>query len=124
MKIRVLMCVAGLIAGLAFVASAADVSGKWKAEFQTPDGQTRTTTFAFKVDGEKLTGSVGGPRGESEISDGKVSGDEISFSVIRKFNDQEFKMQYKGKVAGDEIKFTVSFPEGDRTFDMTAKRVQ
>ena len=101
---------------------AADVSGKWKAEFTTPDGQSRTTTFAFQVDGAKLTGTVGSVMGEAKIDDGKVSGDEISFSVTRNFGGNDVKMLYKGKVAGEEIKFTVSVAEMDRTFEMTAKR--
>ena len=33
------------------VVRAADASGKWKAEFTTPDGTQRVNTFTFKVDG-------------------------------------------------------------------------
>lgn len=106
------------------IAWAADVTGKWKAEMQTPDGQTRTSIFTFQVSGDKLTGTVAGARGETPISEGKISGDDISFVVIRKFQDNEFKMNYKGKVAGDEIKLTVTanFGGEERTFEMTAKR--
>lgn len=110
-----------IAAVLAPVAVAADVSGKWVAETKSPDGQVRTSTFDFKVDGDKLTGTVTGSRGSSEISEGKINGDEISFVVVRKFQEREFKMQYKGKVSGDEIKFNVNFG-GDRTFEMTAKK--
>lgn len=122
MRIRALVRGVAMIAILLTALWAADVSGKWKAEFTTPDGQSRTTTFAFQVDGAKLTGTVGSAMGEAKIDDGKVSGDEISFSVTRNFGGNDVKMLYKGKVAGDEIKFTVSIPEMDRTFEMTAKR--
>ena len=37
--------------------SAADVSGTWKAAIETPNGALETT-FQFKVDGNKLTGSA------------------------------------------------------------------
>jgi hypothetical protein len=37
------------------VAAAADASGRWKAEFSTPDGTARVNTFTFKVDGVNLT---------------------------------------------------------------------
>ncbi len=110
-----------VLAMLAPVATAADVSGKWVSEMKTPDGQVRTSTFEFKADGEKLTGTVGGSRGSAEISDGKISGDDISFVVVRKFQEREVKMQYKGKVSGDEIKFNVNFG-GDRSFDFVAKK--
>ncbi|HSW49509.1 MAG TPA: hypothetical protein VLH09_05005, partial [Bryobacteraceae bacterium] len=47
-----------------------------------------------------------------EISEGKVSGDDISFVVVRKFQDMEMKSLYKGKVAGNEIKFTMTMQGG------------
>lgn len=111
-----------VVAMLAPAAAAADVNGKWVSEMKTQDGQTRTSTFEFKADGEKLTGTVSGSRGSAEISEGKISGDDISFVVVRKFQEREVKMQYKGKVGGDEIKFNVNFG-GNRTFEMTAKKV-
>ncbi|MGB9605550.1 MAG: hypothetical protein ACP5U2_15705 [Bryobacteraceae bacterium] len=106
---------------LAAMLLAADVTGKWKAEFQTPDGQTRTSIFTFNVEGDKLTGTVSSPRGEATIQEGKVSGDEISFVVVREFGGNEVRIHYKGKVSGDQLKLTVEF--GDRSFEMTAKRV-
>ncbi len=104
--------------------SAADVNGKWLAEFSTPDGQTRQNTFTFQASGETLTGTVATTRGENKIEEGKIVGDDISFSVTRNFNGNDMKFVYKGKVAGDEIKFNVSVADGERTYDMTAKRVK
>lgn len=106
---------------LACVASAADVTGKWKSEMTSPDGQTRTSTYDLKQDGDKLTGTVAGARGETPIQEGKVSGDTISFVVVRKFQDNEFRMKYTGKVSADEIKFSVEV--GDRSFEVTAKKI-
>ncbi len=122
MKLRVFVWAAALVGVLAIAAFAADVTGKWKAEFQTPNGDTRTSIFNLKADGEKLTGSVENPRGSTDIQDGKVSGDDVSFVVVRNFNGNEMKMRYKGKVSGDEMKLTVEIGDGDRTFEMTAKR--
>ncbi len=103
---------------------AADVSGKWTAEYTTPDGNTRQNTFTFQVSGETLTGTVASTRGESKIEEGKVVGDDISFTVTRNFGGNDMKFVYKGKVAGDEIKLTVTVGDGDRTFDMLAKRAK
>ena len=100
------------------VASAADVAGKWKADFTTPDGTQRSNTFIFKVDGEKLTGTVAGAQDETPIKDGKISGDDISFTADRPFGT----FTYTGKISGGEIKFKVSF--NDQSFEITAKRVQ
>jgi hypothetical protein len=105
-------------------AMAADVSGTWKASMQGPDGQAFESTYTFQASGGKLTGKLSDQFGEVEIQEGKSSGDEISFVIARKFQDNEFRMNYKGKVAGDEMKLTLSFPNMDQTFDFTAKRVK
>lgn len=70
----------------------------------------------LKADGSKLTGTISGRQGDVEIQDGKVEGDNISFSFVR----GEFKMEYKGKVSSDQIKFDIAV--GDRNIQMTAKR--
>ena len=84
--------------------NAADITGKWAAEFDTPIG-VQKYTYEFKVDGGKLTGTAAGPQGAVEIQEGKVSGDEIFFVENMKFEDMPIRIEYKGKVAGDEIKF-------------------
>jgi hypothetical protein len=110
-----------LIAASAVLAFAADATGKWKAVYEAPQGQRRESTFDLKADGSTLTGSVIGQSGEAKIQDGKINGEDISFSVMRNFNGQDVKLDYKGKVSADEIKLTVSFGEG-RSFDIVAKR--
>jgi hypothetical protein len=108
-----------IAAGLAL---AADATGTWKASIETPNG-TIENTFVLKVDGGKLTGKVSsGQMGESEISEGKVDGDNISFAVVRSFNGNEFRINYKGKVTESEIKFTGEIAGMDRTFEFTAKK--
>jgi hypothetical protein len=111
-----------LALAVATTAFAADVSGKWKAQYQTPDGTQRESLFTFAVSGETLTGTVGSAAlGDAKIEDGKVSGDTITFTVKRNFQGNDVIVKYNGKVAGDEIKMTVSF--GDMgSFDIVAKR--
>ncbi len=127
MKSRLSLLVAGLALALIAVvqAAAADVSGKWTAQVPGRNGQTREQTFTFKVDGEKLTGSVSGMQGsENPISDGKISGSDISFTVAMSFNGNEVKLNYKGVVSGDEIKFTRSREGSDQKQEFTAKRAK
>jgi hypothetical protein len=107
----------GILAILLSVAAvAADVSGKWKAEFTTPDGTQRVNTFTFKVDGGKLTGTVAGTQDETPIQNAKIDGDEMSFTAERPFGT----FTYNGKVSANEIRFKVTF--NDQNFEMTAKR--
>ncbi len=41
---------------VAVVASAADITGDWKADLETPQGKVQVS-YSFKQEGEKLTGT-------------------------------------------------------------------
>jgi hypothetical protein len=119
MKIRIalLSCV------LAAAAFAADVSGKWTADMPGRGGNTTTSTFTFKADGNTLTGSVSNPRGSTDIANGKIDGDNISFDVTRDTPNGSMTMHYTGTVSGDEIKFKVMREGGEgQAREFTAKR--
>jgi len=100
---------------------AENVTGTWKGSYPGRDGQTRESTFVLKAEGEKLTGTVSSRRGESEIKDGTIKGDDINFSVVRNLGGNDVTVKYKGKVVGDAIQFKVE--AGERSYEMTAKRV-
>ena len=124
-KSRIVFLFACFVFAALAQAWAADVTGKWTAQVPGRGGQTRETTFNLKAEGDKLTGTVSGMQGDNAISDGKVSGDEISFKVKVSFNGNDFTMAYKGKVAGDEIKFTRTFEGRDAPpTEFTAKRAK
>jgi hypothetical protein len=113
---------------LAFLATAhaADLAGKWKAEFDTQVG-VQKYVFEFKADGEKLTGKAAFERqdqkGEVELKECKIAKDEVSFVEMLKFQDQEIRIEYRGKIAGDELKLTRKV--GDfATEELVAKRVK
>jgi hypothetical protein len=103
--------IAVLLLGLAPPIQAADVSGTWA--WSTPSrsgGEPRKMTLKLKVEGEKLTGKLimpgrqGGDPVETEITEGKVKNDEVSFTVTREFNNNKMVSKYNGKLAGDVIK--------------------
>jgi opacity protein-like surface antigen len=107
---KFLLAVAFLALGSA-AALAADFNGKWSA---TVDGMRgpQNISFNFKVDGATLTGTVTTPRGDTDISNGKVDGNNISFDTVLNFNGNSFTISYKGTIDGDTIKFSRSFPAG------------
>jgi hypothetical protein len=127
---------------VAFVAMAADITGKWVAEQPGRNGgPARQITFDLKADGATLTGTVtggmggGGRRGGGgggvaavpralEISDGKIDGNNISFLVKVEFNGNTMATKYEGTLSGDELKLKVSRegPNGPMTSEITAKR--
>ncbi len=115
--------------------TAADVSGKWSWTMGRPGGgggggQARKMTADFKAEGAKLTGKVtmpgrqGGDPVSTEISNGKVSGSDISFEVTREFNGNKFTSKYSGKVEGDTIKGKIESERNGQTNsrDWEAKR--
>jgi hypothetical protein len=111
---------------LAFVTavSAADVTGKWTAQIPGRSGQTRETTFTFKVDGDRLTGTMTAGQGrEVAISEGKVSGDTLSFVVSTERGGQTMKQTYTGKIVGDEIQFKRESGQGAAR-EFVAKRAR
>ena len=108
----VVLSIMALLLICAFTAAAADFNGKWLAQVPGRQGNMMEQTFTFKVEGAKLTGTVSSQRGDMEITEGQVSGDDISFMVIRKFQEMEIKSIYKGKAAGSEIKFSMTMQGG------------
>jgi len=114
-----------LIAAFAMAAMAADVAGTWKATAEGPNGSMERT-FVFKVDGNKLTGETTSTMlGKSTIAEGKVDGDNLSFSITADFQGTELKLSYKGKVAGADLHLT-SQRAGDegQSIEWTGKKVQ
>ena len=115
-----------------FALMAADVTGKWT--FEQPGrggGPGRPVTITLKQDGAKLTGSVpgfgrggGDPPPPSEIMDGKVDGNNVSFSVKREMNGNTMVTKYEGTLDGDsmKLKITRDTQNGPQTNEVTAKR--
>jgi hypothetical protein len=150
MKIHILV-LAILI--FAIAASAADINGKWVAQVTSPSGSKTERVFIFQASGDKVTGTIANiqvaqatfeEKGKpamvgtlktqntdpQAISDGKITGDNLSFTIVSQSFMGEMKTEYKGKVAGDEIKFTVEQsggmggPGGGGPQEIVAKRVK
>ena len=105
---------------LAIPACAADIAGKWTASFDTQVG-VQNYTYVFKVEGAKLTGTTESQFGKTEITDGTVKGDEISFVENLNYEGNALRIEYKGKISGDEIKFTRKVAD-TATEELVAKR--
>jgi hypothetical protein len=125
-----LLFVTTLLLVVGLVAFAADVTGKWTFEQAgRQGGPARQVTITLKQDGSKLTGSVpgmgrGGDTPPTEIKNGKVDGDKVSFEVVREFNGNTMTTKYEGTVSGDEMKLKITrdTPNGPMTNEVTAKK--
>jgi hypothetical protein len=107
-----------------------DVTGTWTWTVKARQGGTdRKFTAKFKVSGDKVTGKVSSPGRdgqdrETEIKDGSIKGDELSFSVTREMNGNSMTTKYSGKVTGDTIKGKTEFERNGETMkrDWEAKK--
>ncbi|MGA9449830.1 MAG: hypothetical protein WBW41_00640 [Verrucomicrobiia bacterium] len=83
-------------------------------------GPDRTNTLVLKLDGDKLTGKLtapgrGGQTTATEISDGKITGADVSFCVVRTFNDNMVTNKYSGTLADGVIKGKMEFERNGET---------
>jgi hypothetical protein len=97
-----------LLCLISLAAWAADISGKWTFNVETPAG-SGTPEFVFKQAGEKLTGTYTGTFGTAELT-GTVKGDAIEFSFETTLGDQKGKVTYKGTIdAAGKMKGDVDY---------------
>lgn len=116
---KIFTLVAGLVLTCMTVA-AHDVDGKWTGNMTTPNGDV-PVNLMFKADGATLTGSTSGPDGMSvEIKDGKIDGNNLSFTVTFDFGGMPLVLTYKGVMTGQEIKFTIDI--FGMPLDLTVKK--
>lgn len=103
--------------------AATDVTGAWTGSVQMGDGGGgMALTFNFKQDGTTLTGTIDGGQGDPiSISNGKIDGDKISFSV--EFNGTT--ITHEGTVSGDTINLTSKSSDGNfPAMALTLKRAK
>lgn len=118
-----------IFAGLA---AAAGIDGKWVAEMKMQAGkkggeaQTVQMTLDLKAEGGKLTGTVSTPArrrgGSLAIQDGKIEGNQFSFTTVQTTKKGDQKVEWKGTVEGDQLKGTRSSGKRGRGAPFTANR--
>jgi hypothetical protein len=103
-----------------------DITGTWKAQFDTPVG-IQNYTYVIKQEGTKLTGKIIGiieeQKTETDLLEGKFEDGVISFVEMMDIMGEKIRVSYKGKLADGVINFTRVVGEfGTDTF--VAKRVE
>jgi hypothetical protein len=98
----------------------ANVTGDWE---MTSEGRQGPMTQSFKIeqDGEKITVTMEGRRGEMK-GEGTIKGNDIEWKITRPGREgAEFTITYKGKVEGNTMSGTVQM--GDfASREWTAKK--
>jgi hypothetical protein len=84
----------------------ADISGTWSASFDTQIGR-QDYTYQFQLKEETLTGKASSVLGESDIENGKVQANKITFVENLKYQGTTLVITYSGTiVSAEEIRFT------------------
>lgn len=113
-----------VFAAVVGLAGAADVTGEWKAEFETQIGPQKYR-FVLKQDGATVTGKahseIAGEKREVELKEGRLERDTLTFVEFLPFQGNELRIAYRGQVADNEIKFTREVGDMVRE-DLVAKR--
>ena len=101
-----------------------DPSGTWWFEIELR-GRKFKDSYKLSLDKDgKVVGKVYRNDRIWEVEDGKVEGNELSFTVTGNFRDLEVTSKFNGKINGDEItgQGTVSAGDRLREFPWNAKR--
>jgi hypothetical protein len=103
--------------------SAPDPTGSWKWDYTFNDNKAEFT-LKLNWDGKQLTGKYTAFDTTTDIDQGELEKDDISFVAHREFNGNKIDVGFKGKVAPDTIdgKVNVDFGQGPQDFDWHAKR--
>jgi len=112
------------VCGLAVAADKVEPVGKWKCEYEIGD-QKRTSTLIIKKDGDKLAGTMSWPnQKETSVKNLKLKDGTLTFSAVRKLQENEITVEYTLTIDGDKLKGkgSAEFGGQKQEFDMSGKR--
>lgn len=131
MRLKMIVFLVAAFCLFAVPSFATDITGTWVAEMSMPKmggggggmgggpAGPMKLTYNFKADGTKLTGTHIGPamggaeQKPTEILDGKIDGDKISFTLKISMMGNEMVIKYTGVVkSNDEIELNYKMEGG------------
>ena len=110
-----------LVAAFTLAVWAADISGAWNLKVTSPQGD-HTAKLTLTQEGEKISGSLSGDRGEFKI-DGTCKGDQVEFIVNYTGDDAPHRIPFQGKVEGAG-KMSGRYNVGDAAGDWSATKAK
>jgi hypothetical protein len=100
-----------------------NISGTWSATFDTQVGK-QEYTYTFVVKGSQLTGRAKSANGDTEITEGKINGTNVSFVENLDYQGMPLRIVYTEIVLSqDSIDFTRDVG-GQAMERLTAKRIK
>jgi hypothetical protein len=94
----------------AWTVSGADLSGIWVGQIPGRNGELQDIAFKFTQSGTTLGGKLYGDYQSTPISEGKISGDQVTFLVIapEQAGNQinRARLRFSGSIQSDEMELT------------------
>ena len=107
---------------LPLAAEETDVSGDWELSVQTRRGEMTWSVY-FEQDGQSLTVTMVGPRGNETTGSGTIKDSQIEWTITRSTPRGEMTVTYKGEVEGQTMSGEVQFGNfGSRQWKATKKQ--
>ncbi len=109
------LCMGVLVLVLVSAAGAADLSGTWQFEMTGRNGQKRLITYVFKTTGNHFTGTFASPSSASDIVNGTITGNSITFDVRNELGEADRQLiPFTGELEGEALKVTPARPAQSR----------
>lgn len=89
----------------------AGVGGTWRWSVSTPRGE-RHYVLRLKQQFQKFNGIVSTDGQETPVTNAKLVGDQLSFTITREIGGQKVTMNFSGQVNGDTIRGSVDVQGG------------
>ncbi len=119
MRLSLSLAVVTMLGSLGLLAATQqDLNGAWSLSFNTPNGVIDASA-TFKVDGEKVTGTISGQAGEVPFT-GTLTGKSFTVTFDVQTPNGNLSVSMNGEQDGDTMKGTFDFGQG--TGDWTGKR--
>jgi hypothetical protein len=119
-----LLSAVALLALFTTALSAADIAGKWMGRIVSREGGTRTVYFVFQTEGNRLTGTMTDAHGDNPISDGKIAGNEVSFTINYSLSGTPVKRIYRGTMEGEALRMTYQSEDGKTRREFVINRMK
>ena len=95
-----------------------NIAGNWNLNIEIP-GQATQATANFTQTENRVGGTLQSPFGNSEVQNGQITGDTVTFKIVASIGGQTFDVAFSGKVAGNQMSGTATSPQGAIPFSAT-----
>lgn len=91
--------------------SALNIAGKWKATVLGPMGEMEMTV-QLEQEGNAISGNISSELGDWEISEGFLSGKDLTFTIEATIMGDSMELAFSGTAEKDSIEGTITFEGG------------